>query len=148
MWQKYIFLFPRAHFLGATHAPTEPVHEFFSKPPYELVGNEFWHLRWPKLRTPHNYSTTYHSDTRSANNSYHKTRNMKVSGLLVHSWLSRKGFWCRLALTSLGTEQQLFSHFYPKTHDSWPRYLIIGSDHVHSSNLNWLSFENISRECD
>ena len=34
MCQKYIFLFPRAHFLGATCAPTEPVHDFFSKPQY------------------------------------------------------------------------------------------------------------------
>ena len=27
MCQKYIFLFPRAHFLEATRAPTEPAHE-------------------------------------------------------------------------------------------------------------------------
>ena len=31
MCQKCLFLFPRAHFLGATHAPTEPVHESFLK---------------------------------------------------------------------------------------------------------------------
>ena len=29
MCQKCIFLFPRAHFLEATHAPTEPAHENF-----------------------------------------------------------------------------------------------------------------------
>ena len=38
MCQKCLFLFPRAHFLGATHAPTEPVHEFISKPPYCILS--------------------------------------------------------------------------------------------------------------
>ena len=33
MCQKCIFLFPRAHFLGATRAPPEPVHESFLKTP-------------------------------------------------------------------------------------------------------------------
>ena len=33
MCQKYTFLLPRAHFLGATGAPTEPVHESLLKTP-------------------------------------------------------------------------------------------------------------------
>ena len=33
MCQKYTFLLTRAHFLGATGAPTEPVHESFLKTP-------------------------------------------------------------------------------------------------------------------
>ena len=33
MCQKCIFLFPRAHFLGATRAPTEPAHEYFLQTP-------------------------------------------------------------------------------------------------------------------
>ena len=33
MCQIYIFLLPRAHFLGATSAPTEPVHESLLKTP-------------------------------------------------------------------------------------------------------------------
>ena len=42
MCQKCILLFPRAHFLGATCALTEPAHEIFSKPPYchPLLNNE------------------------------------------------------------------------------------------------------------
>ena len=33
MCLKYTFLLPRAHFLGATGAPTEPVHESLLKTP-------------------------------------------------------------------------------------------------------------------
>ena len=33
MCQKYTFLLTRAHFLGATGAPTEPVHESLLKTP-------------------------------------------------------------------------------------------------------------------
>ena len=45
MCQKYTFLLPRAHFLGATGAPTEPVHEsllktpILSRPTAEAVTN-------------------------------------------------------------------------------------------------------------
>ena len=50
MCQKCLFLFPRAHFLGATHAPTEPVHEFISKPPYcrDLMATQKKILYWKK----------------------------------------------------------------------------------------------------
>ena len=42
MCQKCLFLFPRAHFLGATHAPTEPVHESFLKALLSLWPSSYW----------------------------------------------------------------------------------------------------------
>ena len=40
MCQKYTFLLTRAHFLGATGAPTEPVHESLLKTPILSRPNE------------------------------------------------------------------------------------------------------------